>query len=364
MIDDGRLFIYLAGTRVKADNRAWDLEDGTGEIRAHRHRTETELVVPLAGNGCAGPVELAGSKSGITALVGCDGSVVAPRTRAETFRAPKLSPSHVSGKVEKPVETPEAPKVATEVATENEKIKVLVALSPPATTGARIVALSPARPPEVVPIVASKSVSLPRIESTFPPAPVVPPTLVATGGAAGAGLGAVALPALLLGALAVAAYLFARRRRASVEHHIQIVETASLGPKRSLIIARVGDETLILGTSEAGITLLKASSLSAGFVGASTESVDDSAFEISQPIEEALADIPEPGDDKAVANRGGFRSIEGGLAGLFGARAAYADTRAQNQKGTAEGFGELLEDSVEDQELRQKLAAGLSARVR
>src|SRR5688500_4820370 len=49
-IDGGVLLIYLGGTRVKADNRSWDLADGTGEIRAHRHKSEIELVVPLAGN--------------------------------------------------------------------------------------------------------------------------------------------------------------------------------------------------------------------------------------------------------------------------------------------------------------------------
>ncbi|MES1206788.1 MAG: hypothetical protein ABUS79_12700, partial [Pseudomonadota bacterium] len=65
-IDGGSLLIYLGGTRVRADNRAWDLTDGTGEIRAHRHKTEIELVVPLAGNGCAGPVELTGSDTGIS----------------------------------------------------------------------------------------------------------------------------------------------------------------------------------------------------------------------------------------------------------------------------------------------------------
>ena len=51
VIDDGRLVIYLGGARVRADNRSWELKDGAGEIRAHRHKTETELVVPLTDNG-------------------------------------------------------------------------------------------------------------------------------------------------------------------------------------------------------------------------------------------------------------------------------------------------------------------------
>ena len=36
-IDDGHLFLFLGETRVHADNRAWGLKDGNGEIRAHRH---------------------------------------------------------------------------------------------------------------------------------------------------------------------------------------------------------------------------------------------------------------------------------------------------------------------------------------
>ena len=68
-IDEGRLILFLGGTRVRADNRAWSLEDGVGEIRAHRHAHETELAVPLTGNGCAGPVELQGTATGMTALV-------------------------------------------------------------------------------------------------------------------------------------------------------------------------------------------------------------------------------------------------------------------------------------------------------
>ncbi len=63
---------------------------------------------------------------------------------------------------------------------------------------------------------------------------------------------------LLLVALAVAA-LFAARRRKRVSRHVEIIESASLGPKRSLVLARMGDELLLLGASEGGITLLTTS---------------------------------------------------------------------------------------------------------
>src|SRR4051812_27370579 len=54
--EEGRLILVLGGTHVRADNRAWELEEGVGEIRAHRPRNETELEVPMIGNGCSGPV--------------------------------------------------------------------------------------------------------------------------------------------------------------------------------------------------------------------------------------------------------------------------------------------------------------------
>src|SRR6185369_11118024 len=62
---------------------------------------------------------------------------------------------------------------------------------------------------------------------------------------------------VLLAALAFAAFHFTRRRARS-SRYIQIIESASLGPKRSIVVARVGDATMVLGASEAGITLLKA----------------------------------------------------------------------------------------------------------
>ena len=393
---------------MKADNRAWDLEDGSGEIRAHRHRTETELVVPLDGNGCAGPVELTGSTSGITALVGCDGTVAAPKTkmrvRAEADNGPRPAPTRLSGVAEKaPDSRPGAGNIP-----EDQEIRALVALPvpvekiaapaspspiapsmPPAT-------LAPASPPKILPAAPSHAdlKSAPSTDSVPPPtgepapgrlpaprldvrAPGTPgllagaPAAAGTGaaipatiGSPGGGLRVVALPALLLGALAAAAYLFARRRKTSVDPQIQILETASLGPKRSLVLARIGDETLILGTSEAGITLLKASSSIGASVWTTSDPVADSAAELGQPIEEALADIPEPGQDHGVPGRAGFRTIAGGLGGLFGGRAVDDRLRNQNHDDTSGEFDELLEDSVEDQELRQKLAAGMSARVR
>lgn len=373
-IDDGILLIYLEGTRVRADNRSWELSEGAGEIRAHRHKKETELVVPLAGNGCAGPVELTGTKTGITALVGCEGTVTTVRGN----RLPvlglknkvKLVPS--DNKLKALVEIPVAPdpgeaREARPAVAAPVAVKAVDAPTPRVASSSVVV-------PKAAPVAPTLSAAASSAASAAASAAVSPIVPAATSAgmrddAAVGSLRAVALPASLLGVLALCAYLFARRRRAVMPRRIEILETASLGPKRSLIVARVGDETLILGSSEAGITLLRGGSphtdvsAAIGRVVAASDPASDDTMEISQPIEEALADIPEP-DAPAprMTHRGGFRAIEGGLAGLFSRRSN--DVGGDAGMGQPDRFEDLLEDSVEDQELRRKLAAGMSARVR
>lgn len=61
-----------------------------------------------------------------------------------------------------------------------------------------------------------------------------------------------ALVLLVLGALA----LFFSRRRRGLVRRMEVLETMSLGPRRSLCLARVDGRTLVLGVSEAGVQLL------------------------------------------------------------------------------------------------------------
>lgn len=449
VIDEGRLIIYLGGTRVRADNRSWNLQDGAGEIRAHRHKTATELVVPLTGNGCAGPVELTGTNSGITALVGCEGKVAtatAPATATATVkRAAPVQEEEQTVEGAAPVAAAVAKKKSAPPAQDSAKLKALVELpaddgeaaapvrvEPPAAGPAKAAAppapaptvvplnrvaaagaeVTPAPKPAPVPALAHPAlppVAAPVAKAVLPdvlaPAPATPPHATATSGGtapSGGGLRSVAVPALLLGGLAVAAYLFARRRRVTSQRHIEILETTSLGPKRSLVYARIGDETMLLGSSEAGITLLKGSGATtsaqvvqvaqaahvshavpqaamagpvvlapqvataspapgpaaAPAVAPAVQPTEGSTLELDQPLQEALADIPEPSGRGGMV-RSGFRAIEGGLAGLFHRSGGSAD-----REDTIASFDDMLEDSIEDQELRRKLAAGLSTRVR
>ncbi|MFY3746446.1 flagellar biosynthetic protein FliO [Anaeromyxobacter sp. Red801] len=140
-----------------------------------------------------------------------------------------------------------------------------------------------------------------------------------------------AAPGLLLAALAAAALLLARRRRAA-PRHVEVLETTSLGPRRALVLARVGDEVLLLGSSEAGLALLR-------------------ALPAAPPLPAAA---PAPASPPPLPARAAPPDLLARLRGL-GRSAAPAP---------APGFEALLAESAEDQALRRKLAGGQAGRVR
>jgi flagellar biogenesis protein FliO len=107
---------------------------------------------------------------------------------------------------------------------------------------------------------------------------------------------------VLIGLLAVGALILSRRHRRQGQW-IRVLETTSLGPKRSLVVAQLGAEAVLLGISEAGIVLIK------------------SGLQRAEPNEPPqLPPVPAK-------------------------------------------FEDLLAESAEDQELRRKLGAGQQARV-
>jgi flagellar biogenesis protein FliO len=153
------------------------------------------------------------------------------------------------------------------------------------------------------------ALALAAADAAAAPAQAAAPSRPLDLGAAGTpSLGGAAAAVVLLVALAAVALLLSRRRR-SAARLVEIVETTSLGPRRSLVVARVGGELLLLGASEAGITVLPAR------------------------LDPRVA----PGQVAAPAAQAGDEPA---------------------------GFDALLHDSAEDQELRLKLARGLSGSVR
>lgn len=129
----------------------------------------------------------------------------------------------------------------------------------------------------------------------------------------------VAGAALLLAGLGAAAFLLSRRR-ARADRLLTVVESTSIGPRRHLVVARLADDLLVLGSSEAGISLLST---------------------VPAPAR-AAASSPAP------APAGG--------PGLL--------ARLRPSSRRAPGFHTLLAESVEDLELRRKLAAGQAGSVR
>jgi flagellar biogenesis protein FliO len=129
-------------------------------------------------------------------------------------------------------------------------------------------------------------------------------------------LGSIVPAVLVLAGLAIAALLLARRRRAGARI-VQVLESAAIGPKRSIVVARVGDELLVLGSSEAGVQLL-----------ATKPAPPEAAAAAPQDLEESQASV--------LARMG------------------------LSRKPT---FEDLLAESDADRELRRKLAAGRAARV-
>ena len=160
---------------------------------------------------------------------------------------------------------------------------------------------------------------------------------------------------MLLALLAGAAYFF-NRRRVAVPRLVKIVETASLGPKRSIVVARIGGETMILGTSEAGITVLQARP------EAALAAVAPAPAAVAASGDEPKA--PEPASPTAVAGEIPDADVDEPLAPVQGGLLARLFRRGRPaNESEFHNFEELLEDSLEDQELRHKLSLGMAGRV-
>jgi len=138
--------------------------------------------------------------------------------------------------------------------------------------------------------------------------------------------GGVAIPALLLAGLGAAAFLITRRRTQR-PRLVEVLESQSLGGRRSLVVARLGEELLVLGASEAGIHLL-------------TTAPAPLAARTAAPAPAAAA--PAEGRGLGLLSR----------------------LRLRPQRAPAPVFDSLLSESLEDLELRRKLAVGQGGSVR
>jgi flagellar biogenesis protein FliO len=166
-------------------------------------------------------------------------------------------------------------------------------------------------------------------------------------------------------ALALAA-LFATRRKQQGARFVRVLESTSIGPKRSLVVAQVGDEIMVIGSSEAGLQLLAARpsglELRAADAPARLQAVPDATdapAEEKTPVRGAVLGLLSRLRRRSAAGLGG-RSA----AGLGGRSAAGLGGRPGPAPAGDQAFDALLAESTEDLELRRKLALGQPGSVR
>lgn len=123
---------------------------------------------------------------------------------------------------------------------------------------------------------------------------------------------------VVLAALAAVAFVLSRRQQRP-SRQLHVMETASLGPRRSLVVAQFGGQTLLIGSSEAGLHVLT-----------------------TRPEVTAAAEAPTPAPEAP---------------GLVVPAWLEQLKNQVSAKPAVPDFQQMLNDSVEDHELRRKLAA-------
>jgi flagellar biogenesis protein FliO len=204
-----------------------------------------------------------------------------------------------------------------------------------------LLALIAAEPPHPAPsaVLAPAPAPVPTLAPAPAPAPALDlgPALAAHAPSPGGPFQGPALAAIVLTGLAAAALLLARRR-ARGSRFVQVLETASVGPRRSLVVARMGDQLLLLGSSEAGITVLSA------------QPASDEAHAVADATAARLA----PNGSEFFDPPQSPHTRSGLLARLH----------LKKIPASADPFDDMLIESAEDQELRRKLARGQAGSVR
>jgi flagellar biogenesis protein FliO len=307
----------------------------------------TKLVVPLPDLRCSGPIEIEVSETRVRASVGCT-------PRAQSAAAAAVAPGRGSPdrKAWRPL--PTAPPAALPAAAPT-------VVAPPTPAAARpaapVAAAAASAPPPSQTAPASSPPTAPAVAAA--PAVVAPPAPARTGSAADArpgprtasaagGIGSAW--ALTVGGLALGAsfFLLWRRRQRHGGSLIRILESASLGPRRALVVAEIDGQKMVLGTSEAGIALLTPLTNGTGIAIA----------ELRPPTGDDPILVTEETPAPPVGGEKGF------LSRLFSRRREEPFFPEEEGPSTmAEDFRDLLEDSLDDEELRRRLQAGIGSRT-
>jgi flagellar protein FliO/FliZ len=160
-----------------------------------------------------------------------------------------------------------------------------------------------------------------------------------------------------------AAIVFAKKKQIATPKLLEIVETHAVGGRRQIIVARIAGETVILGSSEAGLTLLLARP------GETVAQLQATQSFTAAPASKPAAQT----EEKASSWLGKLR-----LAKAPEPELSFEDLLAQDAALRAQGKGQPIQmaepallrqpidplaESAEDTELRRKLAAGRSGRI-
>jgi flagellar protein FliO/FliZ len=357
-----RFYVYLDGSAAK------QMSFGEG-IVVHPRLRYTKLEIPTT-DRCGEPAGVTATQNGVRVRATCRGASSSHEALSPSLGLPvALHAEHPS---------PEAPQAAL-VRDKQRKLRAALALPPEA--GGEGAAAGPAVeeapkpatvPPSAKPVqpekagVSGKTEAPPQGKAAEEPRPAKPSppearaaatddkSGVAGSGEAKSGSSAAATVAgvavlLVLGAAGV----FFARRRGRRERMIRILETASIGPRRSLVVACVGSRTMVLGVSEAGVSLLDAPVVQ-------DHTVDGTRATAKGAVEDAALGL------RNLALAAGFAAEgtpteaknESSLLGrLFHRKPREAEGLERQD------FEELFAESLEDEELRRKLALGQAGRI-
>jgi flagellar protein FliO/FliZ len=353
-----RLYVYLDDSAAKQPT----FGEGAGAVVAHPRARYTKLEIPTA-ERCGEPIGVVRTSDGLRVRAAC--------RDASSAKASASTPARVAGSlnVERPL--PDAPQAARTRGAESESaLRAALALptegaaddiAPGARPAANAKPADPAKaktgtvaneaPREASKVAPSRQVEL-EARTAGAATQDGPDSSVKGNGNEKSSTGALTtvLAVALLVGMGIVAFVFARKR-GSRERVIRIVETASIGPRRSLVVASVGGRTMVLGVSEAGVSLLDSPASLPAAVGVpkATEAIAEASLGLRNFGLAASEPAPEtPPDAKHESSL---------LGRLFRRRPREAEGLGH------EDFAQLFAESMEDEELRRKLALGQSGRI-
>jgi flagellar biogenesis protein FliO len=367
-----RLYVYLDDSVAKSTSFGGPAET----ILVHPRARYTKLEVPTSSR-CGDPIAVAATADGVRVRATCRDGSAAASTGVPPVRV------GAGGTAEHPL--PEAPRIALvrdkqagaslraaltlpgEAATDGRPADDAHRAGPARSKTTAEPATAEAQHAKAAPNTKAEDTAKAQAQVPTAPAaaeaPIAPVAAVPAGGASpgkdssgeqksGAGSIAMALAAVLLLGAGVALARFARRR-ITRDRMIRILETASIGPRRSLVVACVGERTMVLGVSEAGVSLLDAQTPPVRPAGAPQA-------QPSGPVEDAALGL------RNLAFAAGFaqesrpeeNKHESSLLGRLFRRPPRASEGLE-----AEDFDQVFSESLEDEDLRRKLARGESGRV-